>query len=79
VRFPLTRPACIEIELDTGVVVRSPLRLYPTLAKATRAQRSEARLMGRGLGIHWASLDLDLSIGGILLGVPERRASRRVA
>ena len=79
VRFPPGRPTCIEIELDTGVVVRAPLRLYPTLAKATRAQRAGARLMGRGLGIHWAALDFDLSIGGILLGIPERRTSRRVA
>lgn len=49
-----------------------PLRLYPTLERASNDQRSDWHLIGPNRGIHWPQLDLDLSIEGLLHGLPER-------
>ena len=51
--------------------VSVPLHRYPTLAGATANQRNDWELIGRGAAIHWPSLDLDLSVRGIVSGLPE--------
>lgn len=38
----------------------------PRLARATPAERQQARLSPGGYGIHWPLLDEDLSIAGLL-------------
>jgi hypothetical protein len=48
-----------------------PLSLYPTLRKATAAQREAWELIGPGKGFHWEGLDLDLSVEGLLRGLRE--------
>ncbi|HEX8325722.1 MAG TPA: DUF2442 domain-containing protein [Tepidisphaeraceae bacterium] len=51
--------------------VSVPLAWYPTLAAASRAKRTNWRLIGDGIGIHWPQLDLDLSIAGLVRGLQE--------
>ena len=42
-----------------------PLACFPRLLKANDEQR-------RGSGLHWESLDEDISVDGLLLGVGDR-------
>lgn len=44
-----------------------PLRYFPRLQAAAAAERGRWELIGRGLGVHWESLDEDLSVENILL------------
>jgi hypothetical protein len=48
-----------------------PLSLYPTLLNASPVQREAWELIGPGRGFHWEQLDLDLSVDGLLQGLPE--------
>ncbi len=59
------------IELNDQREVSIPLSRYPTLQRARPAQRARWRLIGRGLGFHWEDLDLDLSVRGLVRGLPE--------
>ena len=59
------------VELDDQREVSVPLNRYPTLEKATPAERSAWQLIGPGKGFHWKSLDLDLSVRGLVSGLPE--------
>jgi hypothetical protein len=56
----------LYVQLADGREVGAPLEWFPKLRKATAAQRNAWRLIGRGVGIHWESLDEDLSVAGIL-------------
>ena len=46
--------------------VKVPLHYFPRLQSAASAQRDQWQLIGRGLGVHWESLDEDLSVENIL-------------
>jgi hypothetical protein len=46
----------------------------PTLARASRLERSRAELSPSGYGIHWPLLDEDLAIGPLLKSVDPRAA-----
>ncbi|MFH8039018.1 MAG: DUF2442 domain-containing protein [Candidatus Aenigmatarchaeota archaeon] len=58
--------------LIDGREVRVPLEFYPRLKNATKRQRANYKIIGEGTGIHWPDLDEDLSIEGILAGIPSR-------
>ena len=49
-----------------------PLALCPTLRKARLQARAGWELLGGGRAVRWEALDLDLSVEGILQGLPER-------
>jgi hypothetical protein len=59
----------LAVELDDEREVSVPLDRYPTLHRARPAQRRAWRLIGRGVGFHWP--DLDLSVRGLVSGLPE--------
>ena len=59
----------IVIELTNGASVAIPPRLLQGLAAATIAEIAEVSVQGRGYGLHWKSLDVDLSVPGLLAGV----------
>jgi Protein of unknown function (DUF2442) len=61
----------IEVSTTGGQSFVSPMRLYPTLQKASRADRNRLEIIGRGIGLSWPSLDLDLSLEGMLKERPE--------
>ena len=73
----------LVVVLDDGREVSVPLDWYPTLQRARPGVRSQWRPIGRGVGFHWPKLDLDLSVRGIVSGLPEiipappRRAAAR--
>ena len=60
------------VKLDDGREIKVPLEFYPRLNKATKRQRENHELIGQGTGIHWPDVDEDLSIEGIVLGIPSR-------
>jgi hypothetical protein len=53
------------------------LNWYPRLAEGSPRERRRWELLGPGIGIHWPDLDEDISVEGLLQGVPsgESRAS----
>jgi len=54
------------VDLADGRRVAAPLEWYPRLLKATPSQRSNWRLIGRGIGIHWEEIDEDISVRSLL-------------
>lgn len=60
----------LSLDLADGRTVSVPLDWYPRLLHATEEERGNWRLLGQGMGIHWADLDEDISVEGILLGKP---------
>jgi hypothetical protein len=52
--------------LSDGRELGIPLDWFPSLRDSTEEQRNNFRLIGNGRGIHWESLDEDLSIEGLL-------------
>jgi hypothetical protein len=56
--------------LADGRRIAVPLAWFPRLLGATRAQRARFELIGDGQGIHWPDVDEDLSVAGLLRGVP---------
>src|SRR3954447_10490153 len=61
----------LVVQLDDGREVSVPLARYPSLRDAAPAQRAAWELIGPGKGFHWEDLDLDLSVEGLLRGIPE--------
>jgi len=60
----------LSVDLSDGRTISVPLAWFPRLAHATRKQRSQWRLIGRGHGIHWPLIDEDVSVEGLLAGRP---------
>src|SRR5687767_13539992 len=67
----------LVVELRDGRVVSVPLAWYPRLAEGSPRERRRWELLGPGIGIHWPDLDEDISVEGLLQGLPsgERPAS----
>ena len=60
----------IRVELSDGRTVSVPLEWFPRLLHATKQERENWRLLGRGHGIHWEGIDEDISVEGLLAGKP---------
>ncbi len=60
----------LRVDLTDGRSVSVPLAWFPRLVHATREERNNWRLIGRGQGIHWKDLDEDISVEGLLAGRP---------
>ncbi len=60
----------LTVELDDGRTVSVPLAWYPRLLHASLKERNSWRLMGKGVGIHWESIDEDISTEGLIAGRP---------
>lgn len=69
----------IVARLADGRVISVPLAWSWRLSEATRPQRENWRLIGTGQGVHWPDLDEDLSVEGLLRGVPAHRPASAVA
>ena len=63
----------IIAHLTDGRVISVPLAWSWRLADATPQQRAHFRLIGSGQGIHWPDVDEDISVEGMLHGVPAHR------
>jgi Protein of unknown function (DUF2442) len=63
------------VELRDGRVVSAPLTWYPRLAEGTPHERRRWKMLGAGVGIHWPDLDEDISVEGLLRGMPSGESS----
>jgi hypothetical protein len=61
----------VWVSLQDGRQLSVPLSYFPRLLKATPKQRRKYELSGGGRGIHWDELDEDISVPGLLSGVPD--------
>ncbi len=59
--------------LVDGRSVSVPLAWSWRLSDATSAQRDHWELIGDGIGAHWPDIDEDISIEGMLHGIPAPR------
>ena len=69
----------IIAHLVDGRVISVPLAWSWRLSEATPKQRANFRLIGSGQGVHWPDVDEDISIEGMLHGVPAHRPQSRTA
>ncbi len=54
------------VRLSDGREVSAPLEWFPRLRDASEMQRKDWRLIGRGIGIHWESVDEDIAVSTLL-------------
>ena len=66
----------ITAHLVDGRTISVPLAWSWRLSEATAEQRQRYDIIGDGEGIHWADIDEDISVEGMLSGFPARRPSR---
>ena len=66
----------IVAHLADGRVISVPLDWSWRLKDATPRERAHWEIIGDGQGIHWPDLDEDISVEGMLRGVPAKRPSR---
>lgn len=62
------------VNLSDGRVIGVPIAWFPRLLRGTPEERSQARISSRGL--HWESLDEDISIAGLLAGLGDQSRPR---
>lgn len=58
----------LRVSLTDGRTLSVPVAWFPRLAHASPAQRANYQLLGDGQGIHWPSVDEDISVMGLLAG-----------
>jgi hypothetical protein len=60
----------LTIALSDGRTLSVPLAWYPRLLHGSSKERMQWRFIGSGRGIHWDALDEDISIAGLIAGLP---------
>jgi hypothetical protein len=65
------------IELSDGRTLGVPLAWFPRLLHGSAEQRERVSISSRGL--HWETLDEDISIDGLLAGRGDQTRSRTAA
>jgi len=56
----------LYVLLQDGREIGIPMLWFPRLRKASQEQLKDYRLIGNGVGIHWESIDEDISISALL-------------
>lgn len=69
----------LRVDLMDGRSIIVPLAWYPRLLHATAEQRDHWVKAGGGFGIHWPDIDEDLSVEGLLRGLPAPGSAAAVA
>lgn len=64
----VTTDSTLTVDLDDGRSISVPLAWYPRLVHASQEERDNWRMIGQGHGLHWESLDEDISIENLLAG-----------
>lgn len=59
----------IVVELENGCTFAFPPHLAQGLEGASDAQLAAVEILGRGYGLHWEDLDVDLSLPGLMAGI----------
>lgn len=66
----------IIAELVDGRTISVPLAWSWRLSEATPNERNNFELIGDGEGAHWPDVDEDISVRGMLSGVPAHRPKK---
>jgi hypothetical protein len=66
----------LAVELADGRRIMVPLVWFPRLLAASAESRANWELLGDGEGIHWPDVDEDISVAGLLAGIPATRPRR---
>lgn len=59
----------VIVDLENGCTFAFPPRLAQGLEGATDDQLAAVEILGRGYGLHWEELDVDLSLPGLMAGI----------
>ncbi|MBC7400176.1 MAG: DUF2442 domain-containing protein [Mucilaginibacter sp.] len=54
------------ILLNNGHALKIPINHFKSLKNATQVDLDKWELIGNGIGIHWQSIDEDLSLKGLI-------------
>jgi hypothetical protein len=65
------------VDLADGRRLGVPLAYFPRLLRSTPTQRQRCVISGGGTGLHWDSLDEDIMVSALLLGVGDRSRSEQ--
>jgi len=63
------RNSRIVVDLTNGCILAFPPRMAQGLEGATDEELAAVEILGAGYGLHWESLDVDLSVPGLLTGL----------
>lgn len=63
------RNSRVIVDLTNGCTFAFPPRMAQGLEKATDEELAAVEILGAGYGLHWESLDVDLSVPGLLAGL----------
>lgn len=63
------RDSRIVVDLANGCTFAFPARMAQGLETATDEDLAAVEILGSGYGLHWETLDVDLSIPGLLAGL----------
>ncbi|HEY0794592.1 MAG TPA: DUF2442 domain-containing protein [Acidisarcina sp.] len=66
-------PDSMWVHLSDGRTLGVPLAWFPRLLQSTAEQRDQVRITNSGL--HWESLDEDISVAGLLAGLGDHTTS----
>lgn len=56
----------VRFILADGREISAPLNWFPKLQNANKAERENWRLIGKGIGVHWPSIDEDIAISALM-------------
>src|SRR5947199_1369152 len=73
IKVVLVTEDLVIFDLVDGRTVSVPLAWSWRLSEATPEQRSRFEIIGSGSGIHWPDIDEDISVDGMLHGIPAAR------
>ena len=59
----------LRIDLTNGAAITVPVKLIPALKGASPSDVRSVEVLGRGGGLHWEALDVDLSVPGLVSSV----------
>lgn len=59
----------VVVDLDNGCIFAFPPALAQGLDTASESQLEVVEILGRGYGLHWEALDVDLSLPGLMAGL----------
>jgi Protein of unknown function (DUF2442) len=76
--YVLATDDTLSVDLSDGRTISVPIAWYPRLSHATPQERKNWRLIGGGHGIHWADIDEDISVEGLLAGKPSGESQRSI-
>jgi hypothetical protein len=68
----------LAVDLSDGRTISVPISWYPRLTRATVQERQAWKLIGAGAGIHWESIDEDISVEALIAGRPSSESQASI-